>query len=643
MQKDLTGVASGLGEPFEPRQLSDELLGAVISLMPDGAVIVDGSGTIVAANEQAEMLFGYPSGGMTGLAVEALVPERARQRHRQHRADYEDSALRRPMGVDLNLTGRRQDGSEIPVDISLAPIESGGELLVMAAVRDISERRAASAAQAQLAAIISSSLDAIFSTTLEGKITTWNPGAVTLFDYEPEEIIGGHMSLLVPDESSIALEEMLELATDGGHQQATDTMWRRKNGELVEVAVSISPLRNERGHVEGFSAIARDISDRKRAEEELRRLLAEEERLERQHAAMSEIRLALLSERSLQEVLQLICDRAAEVLHAAACAVSVRTDGRLQVAGGSGALTPLIGGELPMDTSLAGRVISSVEVLQIHHLRDISTMDLPKDVPDGPTLGVPIAVGGATIAALTPVRAVGEPVFSTGEVATAEALAAQAALAFELERSRHDHEQMMLATDRERIARDLHDHVIQQLFATGMSLQSLVPFIESAQLRERLSNAIDGLDDTIREIRNTIYGLSWSQTPEQQLRSKLLEVVGKAEEQLGFSPAVRFEGPIDIAIPDEIGAHVVAVVQEALSNVARHAHATEVQVQVLLEGGGLRVTVIDDGVGIGEVSRSSGLSNLEERARLAGGRFMVSPAAGGGTRLDWTVPLSTGR
>jgi PAS domain S-box-containing protein len=619
--------------------VSDEVLGAVISLMPDAAVIVDADGTIVAVNEHAESLFGYGAGGMIGLSIEALVPERSRQRHRGHRSGYLAAPQRRPMGAELNLTGRRQDGSEIPVDISLAPLSSGGRQLVMAAIRDITERRAAWAALAQLAAIISSSLDAILAMTLAGEITTWNPGAVALFGHEPEEIVGQHISVLVPDESSLALEEMLGAASEGRHLQATDTSWRRNDGKIVDVAVSISPLNDERGNVDGYSAVVRDISDRKRAEQELRRLLAEEERLERQHAAMSEIRLALLSERSLEESLQLICDRAGEILRAASCGVSVRAGEGLRLVAASGAAVPLIGSDLPIDMSFAARVITSAEVLQIDHLRDMSSMDLPEGVPNGPTLGVPIIVGGVTTGALAPIRVDTEPQFTAGEVATAEALAAQAALAFELDRSRHDREQVMLATDRERIARDLHDHVIQQLFATGMSLQSLSPFLERRDLRDRLATAIDGLDDTIREIRNTIYGLSWSQTPDQQLRSKLLEIVANAEEQLGFSPAVRFEGPIDVAIPDEVGAHVLAVVQEALSNVARHAHASEVQVQVLLEEGGLRVTVADNGAGIGEITRSSGLSNLEERARLAGGRLMISPVADGGTRLDWIVPL----
>ncbi|HET9093149.1 MAG TPA: PAS domain S-box protein [Acidimicrobiales bacterium] len=619
--------------------MPEDLLTPLLALMPDAALAVDREGRVVAANAPAHVLFGYDAGGLVGLPVDDLVPGQLRERHRRHRGSYLGHPQRRPMGQNLDLAGRRRDGSEMPVDISLAPVDASGELLVLAAIRDLSDRHAASAAQAELASIIRSSLDAIVSMNLEGEITTWNEGAEDLFGYTADEMLGRHLTVLVPPESLADLDHLLRLAHEDVSRGAVDTRWLSRTGSEIDVAVSISPIYGPEERLDGYSAFARDVRDRKAAEDELRRALEEEERLERQHAAMAEIRLALLSGSSLSDALSLVCERASAILEATAAAITVREGDELQVAAGVGPLEVLVGTRLPSGGLFVDRVVESGSHQQAERLKEATSTVLEGVAADGPALGVPVLVGGVVRAALVLVRADKGEAFGQSEVVAAESLAAQAALAFELERARGDRERMMLANDRERIARDLHDHVIQELFATGMALQSTIPFAESEQLRERISAAIDGLDDTIREIRNTIYGLSASQTTDRQLRNKLLELVASAEDQLGFAPSVRFEGPIDAGVPSDIAVHVVAVVREALSNTARHAHADQVQVQVALDDGSVRVSVSDDGVGIGHPERSSGLTNLDERARLLGGRFVVSQAAGGGTRLDWSAPV----
>ena len=652
MASELTQVAEAARRSRQPRaavpddktppsqlpELAGELLDAVLTLAPDAVVVVDASGAIVAANALAEQMFGYPAGAMTGRSVESLLPEPLRERHRRHREGYGADARRRPMGANLSLSARRHDGGEFPVDISLAPVESGGRRLVVAAVRDMTLQREGAAAQAALAAIISTSTDAIISMSPAGVVETWNPAAERLCGFSAEEMLGRHISELVPPESAPAIEELMRRASEGRSGEAIDTTWRTRSGELIDVAVSMSRLGDGR-EPSGFSAIGRDIRDRKAAERELRRLLTEEARLERQHAAMADIRLQLLAGGSLESALQAICDHCAELLDAKAASVAIVDGASIRLVCATGAAAALVGRELPVEGSFAGATIERAEVLEAGGLREVSRVALPEGMPDGPALGLPVISGGTVRAALSVVRAAGEARFDPAAVAAAEALASQAALSFELEQARRDREQMALASDRERIARDLHDHVIQQLFATGMSLQSLLPLLDRVPLAERVAAAIDALDETIREIRNTIYGLTWSETPAQQLRAKVLEVLSEAEQPLGFSPTVRFEGPIDVAVPPEVAAHVVAVVQEALSNVARHAKASTAAVHVLLENGVVRVVVTDDGIGIGEPARSSGLANLESRARLLGGRFTVGNAPTGGTSLEWAVPL----
>jgi len=610
--------------------VSSELLSAFLSLMPDAAMAVDGVGMIISVNERAEELFGYPGGLLPGLSVEMLLPERARRRDREHRSGFLTDPAVRPIGVSLELTGRRSDGSEFPFDISLAPLANAGEHLVIAAVRDVTEIRAATAAQAELAAIVRSSLDAIISTSLDGHITNWNPSAEDLLGYPRSEIIGRHIAELVPDEASATLEELLDTAVEGVHGGARDTRWRHRDGHDVDVAISISPVRDHSGALHGFSAIARDISERKRSENQLRGLLAKEEHQMRQHGATAEIRLALLSGTQLQNSLTLICEQAVDLLGAATALISTE-----ETPSGFGVLAA-VGLAQEMSGASFGPGASPIDAT----VEPTDRGGRPRDAGNRPTLGIPVVVGPAGVAMMTVAREAGSPEFSDSDRSCAASLGDQAALAFEFERARLDREQIALVGDRERIARDLHDLVIQRLFATGMGLQSLLPLIDEETVQGRVSDAVVSLDETIQEIRNTIFGLSNLLPDAGQVREPLLDLVRRARETLGFEPSIRFDGPVDIGIPHAVIPHALAVVREALSNAARHARATEVEVRVSLLMDRLVVSVTDDGIGVPPYARSSGLGNLEARAELLGGHFECSKAPKGGTRLNWQVPIT---
>jgi len=202
------------------------------------------------------------------------------------------------------------------------------------------------------------------------------------------------------------------------------------------------------------------------------------------------------------------------------------------------------------------------------------------------------------------------------------------------------HELVLLAEDRERIARDLHDLVIQRLFAAGLTLQSLSNTVAEGRTRERLDEVIDDLDLTIRDIRTTIFTLSsWRPVGNASVRDALLDVGREAGHSLGFQPVIRFEGPIDTVVSQEVSVHLVAVAREALSNVARHAAADIVEIE-LRAGDELSLSVIDDGKGFDADVHESGLANLRARAEQLGGTFEVAGMVGGGTRLVWRVPIS---
>jgi PAS domain S-box-containing protein len=203
-----------------------------------------------------------------------------------------------------------------------------------------------------------------------------------------------------------------------------------------------------------------------------------------------------------------------------------------------------------------------------------------------------------------------------------------------------------VSADRERIARDLHDTVIQRIFSSALSLQGATMLTSDPKLTKRLEGAVGQLDLTIRELRTAIFALRRTQQDAAGLRAQLLDLAASAQDALGFSPSVIFGGPIDTVVPGDVAVHLMAAAQEALSNVARHAHATTVEVH-LTAGSDLVLQVVDNGRGLGSTTRSSGLRNMRERAETLGGAFHItSPAGGGteaesaaGTRLEWRVPL----
>ncbi len=200
------------------------------------------------------------------------------------------------------------------------------------------------------------------------------------------------------------------------------------------------------------------------------------------------------------------------------------------------------------------------------------------------------------------------------------------------------HDALVVAGDRERIARDLHDTVIQRLFAIGLALQAAANRSADA-MRERVHSAVEDLDETIRELRTAIFGLGPTRG-RGGLRDEVLAVAAEASRILGFEPAVKFGGPLDTRVPDDLKDQVSAVLREALTNVARHAAASGVDVEVQVTGDELRVLVVDDGLGIApDHRRGNGLENIEKRAQNLGGDSTISPGRVTGTVVTWWVPL----
>ncbi|MEU2305944.1 sensor histidine kinase [Streptomyces misionensis] len=375
--------------------------------------------------------------------------------------------------------------------------------------------------------------------------------------------------------------------------------------------------------------------------------LYEDSRLrERWLLANAEISHSLMSGSERAEALDLIAERARENTGSALAAVAMPMPDTeslgVEIAVGAQAEAHR-GLVLPLHNSLMGLAFTAAAPVtsdDVAHDERISQQP-PRFDGLGPAVAVPIGTGeGGARGVVLLARESDQPVFSDKETEMLRGFAAQAAIAMELAQRRQAAQQIALLEDRDRIARDLHDLAIQRLFATGMTLQSAGRFIEHPEASERVLRAVDDLDETIKIIRSTIFGLRAREgAAAGGLRARVVRVAGEASPVLGFAPGVRMEGLLDTDVPGEVADHVVAVLSEALTNIARHAHADRAEVLLVADGREVRLTVRDNGVGIPDGGRRSGLRNMAERAQRLGGRLEVGEGEPGGATLEWRVPL----
>ncbi|MEY9848668.1 GAF domain-containing protein [Streptacidiphilus sp. MAP5-3] len=377
---------------------------------------------------------------------------------------------------------------------------------------------------------------------------------------------------------------------------------------------------------------------------------------ERWLLASGEVTARLLSGASEQDELAELVQASLEILEADLGVIALS----LTTADGVGLAVQLAEGVdaelhrgllLPLEGTFMGAAFSAAE--------PITSVDIAHDPrvtagpPRWPGLGAAVAVplgrgpeGPRGVLMLA--RRVGLYPFTSADVAPLNAFAGQAALALELAARRSDAEQLAMLEDHDRIARDLHDLAIQRIFATGMTLQSAQRFITHPQAAERVGRAVEDLDETVKIIRTSIFGLRARSSAQEAggLRARIVDVVSRSIPTFGFTPSLRLEGLLDTDVPADLADDVLAVLEEALSNASRHASARAVDVSAKVTGGPASevvLTVTDDGVGLPEGGRRSGLANLEERAmKHRGGLSLAANPAGSGTELRWRVPLRTG-
>jgi PAS domain S-box-containing protein len=497
-----------VGEASEAHIELDGLFGEIFSASPDGVIVIDASHQIVLASPAVTVLFGYPPEELLGQSIDVLVPDSRKEAHEGHLRQFFESPHPREMGIGLELAGRRHDGVEFPIDVSLTPVKIHGAHYVAAYVRDARERRRV---------------------------------------------------------------------------------------------------------------------------------------LDRVHA-VNEIIKRLLAGSNMREILPMVARSARQLCNSdAAWIVVPTTSAQFEIVSVDGNGTELLLGVLlSADTSRSAEVMRSGRPDVVD---DLSTADnVPVGMIDldlGPGLYVPFVADQRRLGTLVLGRAHGQPPFRAFDVAFAETFAGAAAAAIEMGSARAEIDRLNIVAEDERIARDLHDTVIQELFALGMSLQALGS-VATGVIGERISTAVETLDDVIRQIRNTIFRLPNRNQASTSLREEMLRVADRYDQELGVLPRIAFLGPVDFAVPAIVSDHLLHVFGEALSNVARHANASRIEAIVSIEGEWLSLSLVDDGVGVSDgPSAGNGIRNMSTRAQNLGGSFSVRRREPQGSVLEWRVPLSS--
>ena len=351
------------------------------------------------------------------------------------------------------------------------------------------------------------------------------------------------------------------------------------------------------------------------------------------------------SELSLPVVLRRIVETASDLVDANYGALGVLDESGQHLSEflstGIDAETAAAIGDLPSGKGILGTLIVDPRPIR---LADLSAHPdsfgfPPNHPPMGSFLGVPIRIRGQVFGNLYLCGKNTGGEFTVADEQLVVGLATAAGVAIENARLHTRVGELRVVEDRERIARDLHDTVIQRMFAIGLSLQGLAATTTDPRSSERLQQMIEDLDDTVRSIRTTIFQLQRPRIPGRSLRQEILDLVEEIEGHAAIDIAIRFEGPIDLGVPDPLADHLIAVVRESVTNAVRHSGCSRISVDISVDDA-LEARIGDDGVGFdADAPRGHGTTNLEGRARELGGQCTISRGEPSGTVLVWKVPI----
>ncbi|WP_170285587.1 GAF domain-containing protein [Microbacterium rhizomatis] len=368
------------------------------------------------------------------------------------------------------------------------------------------------------------------------------------------------------------------------------------------------------------------------------RLYDQAKRRELWSATIADVMAAMLDVQGAN-VLDVIAERVAALIDADLVAVTVpHGEGELKITTVHGRGAEALRGMMyPLGDTLAGRALAERKAVSIRAQPAGAVLDSQPSL--GPTVAIPLIAGDEAFGVLSISRRADGPGFTATDLDMAFAFAAQASVAMEVVRAREQRRRADTAADRARIARDLHDHVIQKLFGAGLALQAATGTADAATA-STIDEQIDTIDAAIRDIRTIIFALSDSErTGSKRVRDRLLDVVAEVTGSWSTPPRISFAGPLDSLVSAPLADDLVGVLRELLTNVWKHAHASSTEIVVVAEDDEVSLVVSDNGLGITDPQRRSGLSNLSARASARGGEFTIVSAPASGTRVSWSAPI----
>jgi PAS domain S-box-containing protein len=552
----------------------------VLAGLPDSILVVDREGRIAYVNGPAEELTGRPQTDLLGKTIEDLLPGDRRGTHRRTRLAYQRHPSVRKMGRDLDISLIRAGGEPLDVDVALSPVTINGQPMVVAAIRDISDRREIERDLRESRETVERLIESVHEYAIlmldpDGRIASWNPGAQHLEGYTADEILGRRISVFYTpaDVAAGVPERNLEQALQRGRLDIEG--WRvRKDGTRYWASTVIAPVFDATGKLRGFSKITRDMSDQRRTRMRIEAGLALSEATLRDRPART---LLLLLARGARSVTEENWRRF----------LPVRPD-----------VLPQQGIVVPVVT--------------------------PQELPAVVTL-----LGGSRRGA-----------YEEADLQALGLLVSQAAIALEYGHGRVAMRQIALVEDRERIARELHDGVIQAIFGVGLNLQAAAAITSDEITAKRLDDAVGRLDDVVRDLRNYVFGLRPGMLADLQLDRAIRRLVADLEAASGITFTLDVD-PAAAALLTGRGPEVLAVVNELLSNLRRHSDATHAALTLAELGNRIRLELRDDGRGFrveGPATGGQGLRNMRERVTRMGGRLEIESAPGQGTTVRIVVP-----
>jgi PAS domain S-box-containing protein len=564
-----------------------------VAQAPDAIVICDRNGIIEYANERVRSVFGYEPPDLVGQPVELLVPIKDRGAHRAHRLRYVAEPAPRPMGIGLELSAIAHDGREIPVEISLSTVQ-GDEHRVIAVIRDVTEQRKSERQMRETLRMLEATHDAVYLFEADTfRYTYANVGATRQTGYSHEQLLAMTPLHLMEATTAEQLRTRVAPLLRGEIELLeTESVLIAADGRRYPVEGTIQLVETMPGS-KAFLAVVRDVSERRKLLDGIAQ--------QRDHLS-----------------------RVVDSLHDGV--IELDMDGK-QIVRVNHQFCETVG--YPEATILAEGFSPSWmnrdEFKDLCRRLEGRSADFEVTLHRSDGRSVPTALHATLIT---------EPDGKTLWVLIFNDLTEERNAAMVLADARA---RIAIADDRDRIARDLHDTVIQRLFATGMSLQAA---LGRPDPNDRIERAVAGIDEAIRYLRTSIFTLR-SADDTMNIADSLLALVEEARRLFTCPVTIEIDGGIDAHLANNVGEDVLALVRETISNSAKHAKASLVTITAGSRGDTLTIEIADDGVGFDPATLTGGhgLRNLRNRAEHIGGRCTITSSPGNGTRTQFLIPI----